>query len=86
MRWGNLELSRQSALLWKSSDSLVFIFVWKTTVENVIIFLAHAEDRKSSTSVRLRFRDTGVKSVSCLMICLIFILNSPFLLCSYFLR
>lgn len=84
MRWEDLELRRNSALHQKSSDSLVFIFVWKGTMENVIIFLARAEDRKSSTSVELHFCDTGVKSVSCLMTFLIFILNSPFFCVGFF--
>ena len=47
-------------------------------MENGVIFLPCAEDRKSSTSVELHFCDTGVKSVSCLMIFLIFTLNYLF--------
>lgn len=75
MHRGILELSRQSALHQKNPDSLVFI-----CMENVI-FLADAEDRKSATSVELHFCDTGVNSVSCLMIFLIFILNSALFCC-----
>lgn len=53
MCWENPEWSRQAALYQKRSDSPVF--VWKGTVENVIIFLAYAVDRKSSTSVEMQY-------------------------------
>lgn len=53
MCWENPERGRQAALHKKSSDSPMF--VWKGTVENVIIFLAYTVDRKSSTSVEMHF-------------------------------
>lgn len=54
-------------------------------MDSLLCYLAYASRRKSSASVKLYFCDTGVNSVFCLTIFLIFLLNSAlFLLYCYF--